>query len=150
MPAGNDASAALAELADQFGQGVGRAETLIAASRERFAGVLATAQLKPIDYEATAEMKEDGFGGVAKSAGLDEEEVLDACVAGQYVRYVAIDANGRTFKGAFLADDVGKAPKTVDKNVDEAEEAAEEAAAPPEAQGTETDTDTGKGKGKKK
>jgi hypothetical protein len=110
MPAGNDKDTALAELADQFGEGVGRAEDLIDASRARYTGKLAQAQNRPKDDEASAELDLDE---VSKSAG---QEVIDASVRGEFILYVYIDGTGRSQKGAFDASDLGKAESKVEKS----------------------------------
>lgn len=124
MPRGNDAQAALAELADNFGDGVGRAEELIAASRARYSGLLRTAQLQPVDAEAKEQISK---ADVAKSADLDENEVLDYAVHGQgrdadkTVIVVYNDERGETHKEAIPFDLIGKAPSTVEKAVAEDE-----------------------------
>jgi len=126
MPAGNDAQNALNELADKFGQGTGRAEDLIQANRTRFAGLLGAAQLKQVDAEATEELKE---ADVAKSAGVDGDDLLGYTVRGDTVvySYVDHDNGGRVEKGAILADSVGKAASTAEKEAAKAADPEAEA-----------------------
>lgn len=83
MPAGNDANAAAAELADQFGAGNGGAQELIAASRSRYGGDLGKAQLLgQEDVEVDLDV-------LAKVAGV--KSVDSAAVRGDFIVYVRTD-----------------------------------------------------------
>jgi hypothetical protein len=103
MPAGNDASAAAAELADQIGSGSGNADALIKSTRSRYQGDLGQAQLQQ------AEDVEVDLGAVAKAAGV-ESEILSATLRGDHVVFVYEDENGRAVKDVVAAEDLGKAP----------------------------------------
>lgn len=76
MPRGNDKEAALHELADQFGEGVGNAEELISANAERRTAELAAISDLPILEDATKELDLD------KLEGPNGEYVVDAAVRG--------------------------------------------------------------------
>ena len=103
MPAGNDASAAAAELADQIGSGSGNADALIKSTRSRYQGDLGQAQLQQ------AEDVDVDLGAVAKAAGV-ESEILSATLRGDHVVFVYEDENGRAVKDVVAAEDLGKAP----------------------------------------
>lgn len=104
MPAGNDAKAAAAELADEFGKGAGSADELIKTSRGRYDGALGNAQLK------VAEDVELDLDAVAKAAGV--KSVESAAVRGDSVVYVHEDAEGRLVKGAVERSAVDKPSAT--------------------------------------
>jgi hypothetical protein len=115
MPAGNDATAAAAELADQFGKGGGSADALIKSSRSRYEGDLGAAQLK------VAEDVEVDLDKVAKAAGV--KSVASATVRGDSVVYVHEDADGRLVKGVVGRDSLDSKstpslpkPKKADKD----------------------------------
>jgi hypothetical protein len=78
MPRGNDGEAALHELADKFGQGVGNAEMLIDATLAANTQELRVAQALPIDHDATAERLKD----IGKLKGPDGKEVVSVAVRG--------------------------------------------------------------------
>lgn len=96
MPAGNDATAAAGELADQFGKGVGSADALIKSSRARYEGDLGAAQLK------VADDVEIDLDKVAKAAGV--KSVASAAVRGDSVVFVHEDESGRLVKGVVGRD----------------------------------------------
>jgi len=102
MPAGNDAKAAAAELADQFGKGAGSADELIRTSRGRYEGDLGAAQLK------VAEDVEIDLDKVAKAAGV--KSVDSAAVRGDHVVFVHEDDQGRLVKGVVEASVLDKGP----------------------------------------
>ena len=80
MPRGNDEEgqkSALHELGDQFGQGVGNAEVLIAANVEQNDPDLQTVSRFPVDQDATDELDLDSL------EGPDGELVVDAVVRRQ-------------------------------------------------------------------
>lgn len=101
MPAGNDAQAAANELADSIGSGTGDADAMIQASRARYRGALGQAQM----LNETGE--EVDVAAVAKTVGVDEDDVLTATVRGEYVVYVITDESGRTEKGAIAKESLG-------------------------------------------
>lgn len=104
MPAGNDAEAAANELADSIGSGTGDADSLIQASRARYQGALGQAQM----LNETGE--EVDVAAVAKTVGVDEEDVISVTARGGYVVYVINDETGRTQKGAIEKESLGSAP----------------------------------------
>lgn len=114
MPAGNDAQVAYAELTDSFGKGVGRAEDLILASRQRYSNELRAAQLKDVDVNATALLEDEE---VADAIDLPKgATVIDKAVRGDKVVVLVEGEDGRTSK--LLAD-------RSDFDVGEEEESAE-------------------------
>lgn len=118
MPAGNDARAAAAELADQFGKGAGSADELIKSSRGRYDGALGNAQLK------VAEEVELDLGEVAKAAGV--KSVESAAVRGDHIVFVHEDADGRLVKGVVERDSLGKSGPSLPKRKSKKDEAPEE------------------------
>lgn len=104
MPRGNDAAAAVAELADKFAAGEARAEDLQAASRSRVSSELREAQLKEIDVDATEEVDWDR---AAKACEVDPQDVLDVAVRGDQVVVVYENDRGDSLKVACDADDAG-------------------------------------------
>lgn len=88
MPRGNDSKAALDELADKFGKGVGNAEELIEASLAQRSELLRRAELLPVDPEATRELD------INKLKGPDGEKVVSAKVRGGITVVVYEDARG--------------------------------------------------------
>lgn len=106
MPAGNDSQAAASELADQFGEGAGNADNLIAARRDLYEGDLAKANLAERDEEATAKLD---FNEVARKAKTD---IKDAAVRGDFVTYVYTDEDGRDQKGVLSRDKIDSAEAT--------------------------------------
>lgn len=124
MPAGNDAKAAAAELADQFGKGAGSADELIRTSRGRYDGDLGAAQLK------VAEDVEVDLDKVAKAAGV--KSVESAAVRGDHVVFVHEDEAGRLVKGVVASDALDKSgpsipkPKKKAKKDDAAQESSDE------------------------
>jgi hypothetical protein len=95
MPQGNDAQAAVSELADRFGLGDASAEDLVSASRARFNQDARQAMLQPRDDEATGEMDE---AEAAKAVDVDADAVTDFAVRGDYVSVRFTDDSGRTLK----------------------------------------------------
>lgn len=125
MPRGN-AAASVSELADKFGAADGRAEDLIAASRERYSVELETAQLRELDENATALLDK---GEVADAAGVKEEQVASAAVRGDQVVAVVSDTQGRTSKVLLELSDFGmEAEEDEAASVVFASDAAEKAA----------------------
>lgn len=116
MPAGNDAQAAAAELADQFGKGTGSADELIRSSRGRYDGDLGNAQLK------VAEDMDLDLDSVAKAAGV--KSVQSAAVRGDHIVFVHEDGDGRLVKGVVGRDALGgkSAPKRKSKKDETPEE----------------------------
>lgn len=138
MPAGNDGEAALAEVADQFGEGggVAHAEDLIAANRQTYDGHYGKAQLRAVNQEATEELLQDK-SDLAKSLDVEEKRIVTCAVRGEYTTYVLADEKGRQVKGALPTEAVGKTPAQAEKVEVEDVEAApapeEEAEAETEA-----------------
>lgn len=91
MPRGNDAAAALKDLADKFGKGVGNAEQLIEANLKMYSQELRRAEILPRDDEATAEVRKD----LSKLKGPNGEPVMDAAVRGGTTVIVYQDEDGR-------------------------------------------------------
>lgn len=102
-----DRSAALHELADQFGEGVGNAEELIAANAARRTADLAAISSLPVIQEETDELDLD------KLEGPDGEYIVDAAVRGsgrtRGTVVVFEDENGRQDK-ALIDSNIGDAP----------------------------------------
>lgn len=147
---GNDRSAALTELADKFGQGTGRAEQLIDASRARYQGDLGKAQNLPVDEEASEELRDD-LSGLAKTVEVDEKRIITASVRGPYALYVYADSTGREVKEAVPLEAVGKTPKAAEKVEVEDPTAPSEDAQPGDPDGGEAASPkTSKGRGRKK
>ena len=88
MPRGNDASAALAELADKFGKGVGNAEELIEATLKMRSQELRRAELLPIDHAATDALN------LGELSGPNGEPVRSATVRGGTTVIVYEDSRG--------------------------------------------------------
>lgn len=124
MPAGNDAKAAAAELADRFGTGEARAEDLIAAQQAAMSQQLRAAQLLPRDRSASAELD---WEKAAKACGVDADSVIDAAVRGSYVVVVYEDEAGRDHKAVGLASDAGVEAQEVSRGAKRAQRAAESA-----------------------
>lgn len=76
MARGNDAQAALHELADRFGQGVGNAEELIDANLAAHSAALRAAEILPRDEAATREAQRN----MSSLKGPDGEEVVAVAV----------------------------------------------------------------------
>ncbi len=118
MPRGNDAQAALQELADKFGKGVGNAEQLIEANLAMRSVRLAKAEQLPRDDAATAKAHEDLVG---KKAGPNGEVVVDAAVrraqsGGDPITVIVYQADdGRQHLGTL--DAKGKAEDPADSPV---------------------------------
>ena len=94
-----------ADLADGFGAGEGRAEDLIAASKQSVSPELRTAQLLDRDEGATAELDWDK---AAKACGVKPDMVLDAAVRGDYVVLVVeSEQDERPYKVVGAAADAG-------------------------------------------
>ena len=104
MPAGNDADAAVAELADKFGIGDARAEDLVSMSRERYPREMRKAMLKPKDKAATAALD---LGKAAKAVDVPAKSVTGASVRGDYVIVRYKDKTGRVHKRGAPAKDAG-------------------------------------------
>jgi hypothetical protein len=101
MPRGNDSEAALSDLADRFGQGVGNAEVLIAAAQAMRPQRLRRAEMLPRDDKLTAEAREKHVG---TKHGPHGSLVIDAAVrrsAGQEPITVIVyrDDSGREHLG---------------------------------------------------
>ena len=88
MPRGNDAKAALADLAEKFGRGVGNAEELIEATLRNRSRALIKAEQLPIDQAATAALDLDAL------KGPDGEKVVSAAVHGDVTVIVYEDERG--------------------------------------------------------
>jgi hypothetical protein len=104
MPRGNDSSAALSELADKFGRGVGNAEELIEATMAQRSQLLSKAEMLPVNGAATQALDK------SKLKGPNGEKVVDAKVHGDITvivyeddrgafRQAALDAKGNVSKG---------------------------------------------------
>ena len=117
MPAGNDAQAAAAELADSFGRGAGSADDLIKSSRSRYDGDLGNAQLK------VAEDVELDLSKVAKAAGV--KSVESAAVRGEHIVFVHTDEDGRLVKGVVGRDALDKSAPSLPKRKSKKDEAQE-------------------------
>lgn len=78
MPRGNDQDAAIHDLADRYGQGVGDAELLIDANLASQTQALRKAQILPRDEEATAEARKN----MDKITGPNGEKVVAVAVRG--------------------------------------------------------------------
>lgn len=117
MPRGNDKEGqekALHELGDDFGQGVGNAEALIAANQALRTADLATISSFPVDEEQTTDLDLNGL------SGPDGEYVVDAVVR----------KSGRA-QGTVLVyrDDEGRLTKTLaDHNLEEVRGTADQSA----------------------
>lgn len=116
MPAGNDATAAAANLADEFGTGGGDADKMIQHSRSRYRGDLGTAMLIEADESVEVDLE-----AVAKKAKVDK--VLSAKVRGPYVTFVYELADGRVAKSHIGLDELSS------KAVEDAESPEEKQAA---------------------
>lgn len=88
MPRGNDAAAALSDLASKFGKGVGNAEELIEASLKFRSQALRRAELLPIDEKATKALD------LSDLHGPDGERVVTATVRGGTTVIVYEDSRG--------------------------------------------------------
>lgn len=117
MPAGNDARAAAAELADQFGKGAGSADELIKSSRSRYDGALGNAQLK------VADDVELDLDKVAKAAGV--KSVESAAARGDHIVFVHTDDDGRLVKGAIERDALDKSGPSLPKRKSKQDDAEE-------------------------
>lgn len=95
-------------LADELAEGKGDAEKLIAASRARYTGGLAAAQLREASPDA-----EIDFDEVAKAAGV--KKVIAAEQRGEDIVYVSEGEDGRTSKGIVPVADLGKKGKAAKK-----------------------------------
>lgn len=82
MPRGNDQDAALHELADRFGQGVGNAELLIDASLAANTMALRKAQILPRDEELTEKALRELRENPEKYKGPEGERVVGIAVRG--------------------------------------------------------------------
>lgn len=91
MPRGNDAEAALHELADKFGKGVGNADQLIEANLQHHTAALRKAEILPRDPERTAEAKEN----LDSLKVPDGHTAIDAAVRGGVTVVVTEDETGR-------------------------------------------------------
>jgi len=118
MPAGNDAKAAAAELADQFGKGAGSADELIRTSRGRYDGDLGAAQLKSVE-DVDLDLDK-----VAKAAGV--KSVQSAAVRGDHVVFVHEDEDGRLVKGVVEVGSLDKSGPSLPKKKAKKDEAPKE------------------------
>jgi hypothetical protein len=91
-PRGNDAEAALHELADKFGRGVGNADQLIEASLARSSQALRAAEMLPRHAAATAEQQKKLIG-----KKVNGETILDVAVRGGTTVAVVEAEDGRRF-----------------------------------------------------
>lgn len=103
MPKGNDTKANLVELTDQFGEGVGRAEDLVAAAQAAYPAELREAQLQPKDEEASAEAD---WAKAAKATDVKKADIVDVSIRGAYVIVAYEDDDGRVHKAWGEASDV--------------------------------------------
>lgn len=102
-----------AHLAAQFGSGAGTAEQVIEANSLRFSNELVAANSLPVDAEAS---KEVDRGQLASAAGVEEGDILDVAVRGNYVTYVYSDSTGRVHKNVVQRD--GDSLSAVDESSD--------------------------------
>jgi hypothetical protein len=114
VPRGNDAQAAYAELTDKFGQGAGKAEDMVAASRQRYTDSLRAAQVQEVDQNATALLDD---ADVAEALNLKgDQKIVSTAVRGAHVVAVIEAADGRVRKEELprSAFDVGEAEEVTD------------------------------------
>lgn len=150
MPRGNDAQAAAQELAERFEGGLGNAEDILRSQRQARPPELRNALLKPVDQEATDDLREKGFESIESKASVDH--VLDAAVRGDDIVFVGENGEGleaRTVKGVLVGgkklaiSDEDRHLVRVQALAKEGEKAAAKRSDEPEDEGDEYDQLTG-------
>lgn len=108
MPAGNDAQAAVTELADRFGLGDARAEDLVNAHAAQYPKELVAAQMLDKDEDLT---EEADWGKAAKAVDVKKADVIDIAVRGDICIVVHTDEQGRPHKSWCEIKDIGLSRK---------------------------------------
>jgi hypothetical protein len=103
MPAGNDAAAAVAELADRFGLGDARAEDLVSARRKRYSREAKSALRKERNKEETDKVSQSQ---AAKAVEVKTDAVTGYAVRGDHLVVRFTDDTGRAHKRAVPLDEV--------------------------------------------